>query len=62
MTLTQQLITASPRHVKGGVGAHMRCVFGHTWIQGEEPIYILTRAETVECTCPDPCERDHSNE
>ena len=23
---------------------------------------ILTRAETVECTCPDFCERDHDNE
>jgi hypothetical protein len=23
---------------------------------------VLTRAELVECTCPDPCERDHEND
>ena len=23
---------------------------------------ILTRAETAECTCPEPCERDHEND
>ena len=24
--------------------------------------YVLTSAETAECTCPDACERDHDNE
>jgi hypothetical protein len=24
--------------------------------------YVLTRAETAECTCPGFCERDHCNE
>jgi hypothetical protein len=23
---------------------------------------VLTRAELAECTCPDPCERDHEND
>lgn len=35
---------------------------GHAWFQGAEPIYVVTRAETVECNCPDPCERDHGND
>jgi hypothetical protein len=25
-------------------------------------VYVLTRAETSECTCPDSCERDHGND
>jgi hypothetical protein len=25
-------------------------------------LYVLSRAETAECTCPEPCERDHANE
>jgi len=25
-------------------------------------LYVLSRAEMAECTCPDPCERDHANE
>ncbi len=24
-----------------------------------EPRVLLTRSETVECNCPDHCERDH---
>ncbi len=24
--------------------------------------YVLTSAETAECSCPDACERDHGNE
>jgi hypothetical protein len=24
--------------------------------------YVLSRAETAECTCPGFCERDHGNE
>ena len=35
---------------------------GHAWFQGAEPIYVVTRAETMECTCPDACERDHGND
>ena len=24
--------------------------------------YVVCRAETAECTCPDVCERDHGND
>ena len=24
--------------------------------------YVVCRAETAECTCPDSCQRDHDNE
>jgi hypothetical protein len=24
--------------------------------------YVVTRAESAPCTCPDPCERDHEND
>ena len=24
--------------------------------------YVVCRAETAECTCPDACERDHGND
>ena len=45
----------------------IRCTCGFSWLQGPSlrgavPAYAPSRAETVECTCPDPCERDHSNE
>jgi hypothetical protein len=43
-------------------GSRTVCTCGHSWIQGERPVYVLTRAETAECACPDSCERDHSNE
>lgn len=46
----------------GAVGVRARCTCGHTFVPGEKPAYVVTRAETVECTCPDDCERDHSNE
>ena len=46
----------------GGTEVHARCTCGHTWMPGQKPVYVVTRAETVECTCPDVCERDHSNE
>jgi hypothetical protein len=38
------------------------CTCGHSWVRGERPVYVLTRAETAECNCPDACERDHANE
>jgi hypothetical protein len=25
-------------------------------------LYVLSRAELAECTCPEACERDHANE
>jgi len=25
-------------------------------------VYVLSRADTADCTCPDFCERDHDNE
>jgi hypothetical protein len=48
--------------IDGEAGTHVRCTCGHSWVHGEKPVYVLTRAETDECTCPEPCERDHSNE
>jgi len=34
-----------------------------SWIRdeesGEREEVVLTPAELAECTCPDPCERDH---
>ena len=46
----------------GGTETHARCTCGHTWTPGQKPVYVVTRAETAECTCPDDCERDHANE
>jgi hypothetical protein len=47
----------------GGTELHSRCTScGHMWMPGQKPVYVVTRAETVECTCPDVCERDHSND
>jgi hypothetical protein len=48
--------------VDGTPGLRIRCTCGFSWLHGAPPAYPLARAETVECTCPDPCERDHSNE
>jgi hypothetical protein len=30
--------------------------------EGRRLGYVLSRAETAECTCPGFCERDHTNE
>ena len=50
-------------HLVGGTEQHARCSScGHTWTPGQKPVYVVTRAETVECSCPDACERDHSND
>jgi hypothetical protein len=46
----------------GGTELHARCTCGHMWTPGQKPVYVVTRAETAECTCPDACERDHSND
>jgi hypothetical protein len=46
----------------GGSEVRARCTCGHVWVPGLKPVYVLTRAETAECTCPDACERDHSND
>jgi hypothetical protein len=39
-----------------------RCTCGHSWLHGARPVYVLSRAETAECTCPDDCECDHGND
>jgi len=49
-------------HMVGGTETRARCTCGHTWTPGQKPVYVVTRAETVECMCPDACERDHSND
>jgi hypothetical protein len=46
----------------GGTEIHAQCTCGYTWVPGQTPVYVLSRAETAECTCPDVCERDHSND
>ena len=46
----------------GGTEVHARCTCGHMWLPGQKPVYVVTRAETAECTCPDSCERDHAND
>lgn len=38
------------------------CSCGHSWLHGLPRVYVLTRAETAECTCPDDCECDHGND
>jgi hypothetical protein len=43
-------------------GVRVRCTCGHAWMRGSRAVYVLTRAELAECTCPEACERDHSNE
>jgi hypothetical protein len=51
------------RLVDVDAGMRVRCTCGFSWVHGvTRPTYVLTRAETVECTCPEPCERDHANE
>jgi hypothetical protein len=42
-------------------GRRVRCSCGHSWLHGLPPAYVLTSAETAECTCPDDCECDHGN-
>jgi len=49
-------------HMLGGTEVHARCTCGHAWTPGQKPVYVVMRAETAECTCPDACERDHSND
>jgi len=43
-------------------GRWLHCSCGHSWVHGAPPVYVLTRAETAECTCPDDCECDHGND
>lgn len=50
------------RLLHSATATRTQCTCGHTWTRGERPVYVLTRAETADCSCPDPCERDHSNE
>ena len=42
---------------------HMELVSPKSWIPDQESEQrddiVLTAAELAECTCPDPCERDH---
>ena len=54
------LSTMQLAHVRAG--ERLSCTCGHTWFHGGRAFYVLSRAETAECTCPDPCERDHANE
>jgi hypothetical protein len=43
-------------------GRRLLCTCGHSWLHGLPPAYVLTTAETAECTCPDDCECDHGND
>jgi len=40
--------------------SHVRVVRGRA--AARRSGYVLTAAETAQCTCPDFCERDHGNE
>ena len=48
--------------VDTATGRWLRCTCGHSWVHGARPVYVLTRAETAECNCPDDCECDHGND
>jgi hypothetical protein len=48
--------------VDTATGRWLRCTCGHSWVHGARPIYVLSRAETAECNCPDDCECDHGND
>jgi|GEM_PF-6190041 hypothetical protein len=48
-----ELVTASDRW--------LRCTCGHAWLHGSAALYVLSSAETAECTCPDDCDCDHGN-
>jgi hypothetical protein len=45
----------------GASASHVRVV-GRNGSTRSRPAYVLTAAETAQCTCPDFCERDHANE
>lgn len=53
---------ASIELVGFAAGRRLRCTCGHSWLHGLPPAYVLTTAETAECTCPDDCECDHGND
>ena len=41
---------------------HVRVVARNGRAAGARRRYVLSAAETAECTCPEFCERDHGNE
>lgn len=43
-------------------GRRFVCTCGHSWQHGPSRRYVVTSAETAECTCPDDCECDHAND
>ena len=53
---------ASMELVGASGGRRLHCTCGHTWLHGLPPAYVLTTAETAECTCPDDCHCDHGND
>ena len=46
----------------GAAARRLVCTCGHAWFHGVAPAYVVTTAETAECTCPDDCECDHGND
>jgi hypothetical protein len=56
-------LTHGERHqgTNGAGVSHVR-VLGRNRRTSSRPAYVLTAAETAQCTCPDFCERDHANE
>jgi hypothetical protein len=45
-------------------GSHfdIRFVARRAPVRQEPRRRLVTRAELAECSCPEPCERDHANE
>lgn len=55
-------IRHSPKDAAAGDNgvSHVRVVRGGA--STPRSSYVVTAAETAQCTCPDFCERDHGNE
>jgi hypothetical protein len=58
--LLSRLLGRSRNGFHGNGHSELRSVGGHS--RAGRSRYVLTAAETAQCTCPDFCERDHEND
>jgi hypothetical protein len=58
--LLSRLLGRSRNAFHGNGHSELRSVGGHS--RAGRSRYVLTAAETAQCTCPDFCERDHEND
>jgi hypothetical protein len=58
--LLSRLLGRSRNGFHGNGHSELRSVGGHS--RAGRSRYVLTAAETAQCTCPDFCERDHGAE